>query len=310
MKTRVEKDPMGEREVPADAYYGIQTARAIENFPISGLKPFPAFVKATALIKLAAARVNARAGALKANVAQAIEKAAQEVVEGKLADQFVVDVFQAGAGTSHNMNVNEVIANRANELIGLQRGDTSQIHPNDHVNLGQSTNDVIPTAMRLSALELSKPIVEVTRQAAATLQERAQRFSTVVKSGRIAQIGTQHRSEPYQIAVRDLLKTGALGDISKVEIVWNTSRPVRPSSRWKSRIEKSNRCSRATRIASLPSAVATTSQPFAARNSPRQSLSESSSSTRSTRKLCGIDGSGLGPRERRPAKQRSCRIHG
>ena len=184
MKTRIEKDPMGEREVPADAYYGIQTARAIENFPISGLKPFPAFVKATALIKLAAARVNARAGALKPKLAQAIEKAAQEVVEGKLADQFVVDVFQAGAGTSHNMNVNEVIANRANELIGLPRGDTSQIHPNDHVNLGQSTNDVIPTAMRLSALELSKPIAEVTRQAAATLQEKAHRFSTVVKSGR------------------------------------------------------------------------------------------------------------------------------
>src|SRR6516164_10369816 len=118
MKTRVEKDPMGEREVPADAYYGIQTVRAIENFPISGLKPFPAFVKATALIKLAAARVNARAGALKANLAQAIEKAAQEVVEGKLADQFVVDPFQAGAGTSHNMNINEVIANRASELLG------------------------------------------------------------------------------------------------------------------------------------------------------------------------------------------------
>ena len=184
MKTRIEKDPMGQKEVPSDAYYGIQTLRAIENFPISGLKPFPAFVKATALIKLAAARVNARAGALKPKVAEAIEKAAQEVVEGKLADQFVVDVFQAGAGTSHNMNVNEVIANRANEMIGLPRGDTSLIHPNDHVNLGQSTNDVIPTAMRLAALELSKPLVEVTRQAAATLQEKGQRFATVVKSGR------------------------------------------------------------------------------------------------------------------------------
>jgi aspartate ammonia-lyase len=184
MKTRKEKDPMGEREIPADAYYGIQTLRAVENFPISGLKPFPAFVKATALVKLAAARVNARAGALKPKIAEAIEKAAQEIVDGKLADQFVVDVFQAGAGTSHNMNVNEVIANRANELLGLPKGDTSQIHPNDHVNLGQSTNDVIPTAMRLSALELSKPLVEVTRHAAATIKERAQKFATIVKTGR------------------------------------------------------------------------------------------------------------------------------
>src|SRR6266852_3086187 len=184
MKTRKEKDPMGEREVPADAYYGIQTVRAIENFPISGLKPFAAFVKATALVKLAAARVNARAGALKPKIAEVIEKAAQEIVDGKLADQFVVDVFQAGAGTSHNMNLNEVIANRANELLGLPKGDTSQIHPNDHVNLGQSTNDVIPTAMRLSALELSKPLVEVTRHAAATIKDDAQKFANIVKSGR------------------------------------------------------------------------------------------------------------------------------
>jgi aspartate ammonia-lyase len=184
MKTRKEKDPMGEREIPADAYYGIQTLRAVENFPISGLKPFPVFVKATALVKLAAARVNARAGALKPKIAEVIEKAAQEIVDGKLADQFVVDVFQAGAGTSHNMNVNEVIANRANELLGLPKGDTSQIHPNDHVNLGQSTNDVIPTAMRLSALELSRPLVEVTRQAGATIKEKGQKFANIVKSGR------------------------------------------------------------------------------------------------------------------------------
>src|SRR5712692_2329588 len=184
MKTRIEKDPMGVREIPADAYYGIQTLRALENFPISGLKPFPAFVKATALVKLAAARVNLAAGALKPKVAQAIEQAAQEVVDGKLADQFVVDVFQAGAGTSHHMNVNEVLANRAAEILGLPRGDTSQIHPNDHVNLGQSSNDVIPTAMRLSALELSKPLVEVTRHAAATIKDDAQKFANIVKSGR------------------------------------------------------------------------------------------------------------------------------
>ncbi len=184
MKTRIEKDPMGVREIPADAYYGIQTLRAVENFPISGLKPFPAFVKATALVKLAAARVNLAAGALKPKVAQAIEQAAQEVVDGKLADQFVVDVFQAGAGTSHHMNVNEVLANRAAEILGLPRGDTSQIHPNDHVNLGQSTNDVIPTAMRLAALELSKGLVQAVDVAAQTLSAKAREFATVVKSGR------------------------------------------------------------------------------------------------------------------------------
>src|SRR5260370_42251016 len=116
MKTRKEKDPMGEREVPADAYYGIQTVRAIENFPISGLKPFAAFVKATALVKLAAARVNARAGALKPKIAEVIQKAAQEVVDGTLADQFPGDVFQAGARVRHNIEVNEMIANREYEL--------------------------------------------------------------------------------------------------------------------------------------------------------------------------------------------------
>jgi fumarate hydratase class II/aspartate ammonia-lyase len=184
MKTRIEKDPMGVREIPADAYYGIQTLRAVENFPISGLKPFPAFVKATALVKLAAARVNLAAGALKPRVAQAIEQAALEVVDGKLADQFVVDVFQAGAGTSHHMNVNEVLANRAAEILGLARGDTSQVHPNDHVNLGQSTNDVIPTAIRLAALELSKGLVQAVDVAAQTLSAKAREFATVVKSGR------------------------------------------------------------------------------------------------------------------------------
>src|SRR5260370_7334092 len=124
MKTRKEKDPMGEREIPADAYYGIQTLRAVENFPISGLKPFPVFVKATALVKLAAARVNARAGALKPKIAEVIEKAAQEIVDGKLADQFVVDVFQAGARTRHNMNVNEPIPTPPNHPLGVPQRAT------------------------------------------------------------------------------------------------------------------------------------------------------------------------------------------
>lgn len=184
MKTRIEKDPMGEREVPADVYWGIQTLRAVENFPISGLKPHAAFIKATALIKLAAARVNGRSGALNPKVAKAIEQAAEEVVNGKLNDQFVVDVFQAGAGTSHHMNANEVIGNRANEIIGRARGDTSEIHPNDHVNLGQSTNDVIPTAIRLAGLELSKGLVRALSTAAETIESRSRTFAEVVKSGR------------------------------------------------------------------------------------------------------------------------------
>src|SRR5215210_7853901 len=152
-QTRIEKDSLGEREIPAGVYYGIQTARAIENFPISGWKPWPQFVTATVQIKRAAARVNRELGALDEKIAGAIEAAADEVLAGKLRDQFVVDPFQAGAGTSHNMNANEVLANRAIELLGGQKGDYSIVNPNDHVNFGQSTNDVFPTAMRLAALE-------------------------------------------------------------------------------------------------------------------------------------------------------------
>lgn len=180
----MEKDSLGELEVPADAYWGVQTQRAVENFPISGLRAFPAFVKATVQIKLAAARVNAEAKALDAAFAKAIEQAAQEVLDGKLADQFVVDVFQAGAGTSHHMNANEVLAHRANELLGLPREAKDGVHPNDHVNLGQSTNDVIPTAIRLSALSLSRDLLQVTRAAAETLGRKGEAFDAVVKSGR------------------------------------------------------------------------------------------------------------------------------
>src|SRR5713226_1973149 len=183
-KTRTEKDPLGTLEVPDDGLYGVQTLRAVQNFPISGLRPMPAFVEATVRIKRAAALTHKQTGRLDPKIADAIVKAADEILAGKHREHFVVDVYQAGAGTSHNMNVNEVLANRANELLGLPKGDTSQIHPNDHVNLGQSTNDVIPTAMRLSALELSKPLVEVTRHAAATIKDDAQKFANIVKSGR------------------------------------------------------------------------------------------------------------------------------
>src|SRR5919204_5342689 len=151
---RTEKDPLGELEVPNDALYGVQTMRARQNFPISGLNPLEPFVIAQVWIKKAAALTHKETGRLEAKLADAIVKAADEVLAGKHRDQFVVDVYQAGAGTSHNMNVNEVLANRANEILGGKRGTYSPVHPNDHVNMAQSTNDVIPTAIRLACLSL------------------------------------------------------------------------------------------------------------------------------------------------------------
>src|SRR3979409_1196700 len=151
-KTRTETDPLGALEVPADALYGVQTLRAVQNFPISGLRPFPAFSDATVHIKRAAALTHKETGRLEPRLADAIVRAADEVLAGKHRDQFVVDVYQAGAGTSHNMNANEVLANRANEILGSARGTYAPVHPNDHVNMAQSTNDVIPTAMRLATL--------------------------------------------------------------------------------------------------------------------------------------------------------------
>src|SRR5262245_41030443 len=166
---RIERDSLGERELPGDVYYGIQTLRAIENFPISGWKPYPSLVTATVQIKKAAARVNSALGALDFSIADAIEAAATEVLSGKLRDQFVVDPFQAGAGTSHNMNANEVLANRAIELLEGAKGDYSIVHPNDHVNMGQSTNDVFPTAMRLAGLELVDDLIIILEILAASL---------------------------------------------------------------------------------------------------------------------------------------------
>src|SRR6478672_2877130 len=150
--TRTEKDPLGALEVPTDALYGVQTLRAVQNFPISGLRPLPAFIDATVHIKRAAALTHKETGRLERRLADAIVKAADEVLAGKHREQFVVDVYQAGAGTSHNMNCNEVLANRANEILGAKRGAYSPVHPNDHVNMAQSTNDVIPTAIRLACV--------------------------------------------------------------------------------------------------------------------------------------------------------------
>src|SRR5512138_827868 len=144
MATRIEQDTLGTMEVPAAAYYGAQTARALINFPISGLLPSPDLVWATVTIKKCAARANMATGRLPVPVGQAIVQAADEALAGKWDDQFVVDPFQAGAGTSHNMNVNEVLANRAAELLGEKRGQYNRVHPNDHVNMSQSTNDVFP----------------------------------------------------------------------------------------------------------------------------------------------------------------------
>jgi len=181
---RVERDPLGEFSVPDDAYYGIQTARAVENFPISGLHAHVDLVTATVLIKKAAAQANVALGRLDARVGGAIVAAADEILAGALRDQFVVDVYQAGAGTSHNMNANEVLANRAAELIGGRRGEYSSVHPNDHVNMGQSTNDVFPTATRLALLLGHDALVQSARLLAAALRDKAAAFESVLKVGR------------------------------------------------------------------------------------------------------------------------------
>jgi aspartate ammonia-lyase len=182
--TRVERDPLGEHTVPADAYYGIQTARASENFPISGLHAPADLVTATVLIKKAAARANVDLGRLDPRVGDAITRAADEIVNGALRDQFIVDVYQAGAGTSHNMNVNEVLANRASELLGGARGEYRLVHPNDHVNMGQSTNDVFPSATRVALLLGHRPLVDAARALAASLHDKAREFASVLKVGR------------------------------------------------------------------------------------------------------------------------------
>ena len=184
VSTRIERDPLGEHAVPADAYYGIQTARALENFPISGLRSPADLVTATVLIKKGAALAHIEMKRLATRIGEAIVRAADEVLAGKLRDQFVVDVYQAGAGTSHNMNVNEVLANRAAELLGGARGVYDVVHPNDHVNMGQSTNDVFPSAMRLALLLGHRPLVDAGRALATSFGRKAAAFETILKVGR------------------------------------------------------------------------------------------------------------------------------
>jgi len=182
---RSEKDSLGEVQVPAEALYGAQTQRAVLNFPISGLRPYPAFVWAQAAIKRAAAEVNRDLGLLDAALADAIIKAADEVLAGKHAAQFVVDPFQAGAGTSHNMNLNEVLANRASQLLGFALDDPKKpVSPNDHVNMAQSTNDTIPAAIRLGVLWRLPELLAAIDDLGDALEQKAQEFDNVVKSGR------------------------------------------------------------------------------------------------------------------------------
>ena len=182
---RIERDSMGEFEVPADAYYGAQTMRAVVNFPISDLRFPRSFIRAIANVKLAAAQTNADLGLLDPELSRAIVAAAQEVADGKLDFEFVLDIFQTGSGTSTNMNANEVISNRAIEIMGGEIGSRSPVHPNDHVNLGQSSNDVIPTAMHLAALEsIRKDLLPALRGLQAELDRKSGEFMGVIKTGR------------------------------------------------------------------------------------------------------------------------------
>ncbi len=180
---RQEKDSIGIKEIPADVYYGVQTARAVENYPISGMRANPTLIRAIGMVKYAAAQANKELGLVDDKRADAIMQAAKEVVDGKWDASFVVDVFQAGAGVSFHMNSNEVIANRATELMGGKLGEYS-VHPNDHVNYGQSTNDVFPTAMRVATLLELEKLYPVLAALAAAFEAKGKEFHNIMKSGR------------------------------------------------------------------------------------------------------------------------------
>ncbi len=225
MEYRIEKDSLGTRQVPVDVYYGIQTLRAMENFPISGRTAHPHFIWATAAVKCAAAAVNRELGLIDKQISDAIVSAATEIMEGKFHDQFVVDIYQAGAGTSHHMNANEVIANRAIELLGGAKGDYSRVHPNDHVNFGQSTNDVFPTAMRMAILRCLPGLVRSLYILSQELANKGRKFNAVIKSGRThlqdaVPITLGQEFEAWSIAVQRSLKaiTGAAEELKEMGI--------------------------------------------------------------------------------------------
>ena len=184
LPTRTEKDSLGTKEISSQVYYGIQTARAVENYPISGMRAHPTLISAFGMVKEAAAAANRELGLIDQKVADAIIQAANEVAAGKWNTEFVVDVFQAGAGVSFHMNTNEVIANRAVEILGGTLGDYSRVHPNDHVNYGQSTNDVFPTGMRLATLIELEKLYPVLDSLVTTLEKKGKEFHEILKSGR------------------------------------------------------------------------------------------------------------------------------
>jgi aspartate ammonia-lyase len=182
--TRTEKDSLGTREIAGDRYYGIQTTRALENYPISGMRAHPTLIRAFGMVKEAAAEANRELGLVDTRIADAIIQAAKEVQQGKWNSEFVVDVFQAGAGVSFHMNTNEVIANRGVEFLGGELGDYSKVHPNDHVNYGQSTNDVFPTGMRLATLLELENLYPVLDSLVSALETKGKEFHDILKSGR------------------------------------------------------------------------------------------------------------------------------
>lgn len=185
MDYRVERDSLGEVKVPKDAYWGAQTQRAIENFPVSGIKFPPVFITSLGYIKLACAEANRSLGLLKPDLAQAIVRASEEVIRGDLNDHFPLDIFQTGSGTSTNMNANEVIATRSNEILTGKKVSKNPVHPNDHVNMGQSSNDVIPSAIHISAtLQVRRLLLPALNTLCATIEEKSRQFSDVVKTGR------------------------------------------------------------------------------------------------------------------------------
>src|SRR6266853_373695 len=223
--TRMEKDSMGEMEVPADAYYGASTQRAVLNFPISG-QPFPRrFIRALGLIKKAAAETNLELGLLPQKRMRAIVKAAQEVVDGKLDDQFPIDVYQTGSGTSTNTNANEVIANRATEILGGERG-SKLVHPNDHVNLGQSSNDVIPTAIQLaSAMSIKDELIPALERLRKALEAKSKEFWPVVKTGRThlqdatpIRLGQEFKGYAGQVEESIRRAKGAIDELSRIPL--------------------------------------------------------------------------------------------
>src|SRR5690348_16264595 len=182
--TRTETDSLATKEIPAHVNYGIQTARAVEDFPISGMRAHPTLIRAIGMVKEAAAEANRELGLVDEKIANAIIQAAKEVAQGKWDREFVVDVFQAGAGVSFHMNTNEVIANRAVEILGGTLGDYSKVHPNDHVNYGQSTNDVFPTGMRLATLLELEKLYPALDSLADALERKGKEFHGIMKSGR------------------------------------------------------------------------------------------------------------------------------